>query len=69
MIAGILVEQIGEVIGKMEIITELEKGEIELDLLSGNDIEELEDTKEIDVDMINDELEKTQNIFIGEENE
>ncbi len=50
----------------MEIITELEKGEIELDLITKDD---LEDTKEIDVEKINEELEKTQNIFIGVENE
>ena len=50
----------------MEIITELEKGEIELDLITDED---LEVTKKIDVEKINDELEKTQELFLGEEDE
>ena len=41
----------------MKIVTELEKGEIELDLLTEED---LENTKEIDVKKISEELEKTQ---------
>ena len=50
----------------MEIITELEKGEIELDLITDDDLEE---TKKIDVNKINEQLEKTQNLLVGEENE
>ena len=50
----------------MEIITELEKGEIELDLFTSSD---LENTKEIDVEKIKEELEITQTIPIGDENE
>ena len=50
----------------MEIITELEKGEIELDLITDDDLEE---TKKIDVNRINEQLEKTQNLLVGEENE
>lgn len=56
----------------MEIVTELEKGEIELDLFNPKDleiVENLEDTMEIDIDQINEDLEKTQSINIGEENE
>ena len=49
----------------MEIITELEKGEKELDLMIPED---LEATKEIDIDKINEELEKTQIIELGEDN-
>ena len=56
----------------MEIVTELEKGEIELDLFNPKElevVENLEDTMEIDIDQINENLEKTQSIDIGEENE
>lgn len=50
----------------MEIITELEKGERELDLITDED---LEDTKKIDVQKINEELEKTKDLFVGVEDE
>ena len=50
----------------MEIITELEPGEEELDLWTPEDLEK---TQKVDVKKINEELEKTQNIFAGEENE
>jgi len=50
----------------MEIITKLEEGEEEFDLLT---LDELEKTQEIDVKKINDELEKTQILFGGEEDE
>ena len=50
----------------MEIITELEKGELELDLLTEED---LKDMKKRDVEKTKEDLEKTQSLIIGDENE
>ena len=63
---GILAEQIGVVIGKMEEFIELEEGEFDFDRITP---EELEVTQKIDVEKINEELEKTQPLIIGEEHE
>ena len=56
----------------MEIVTELEKGEIELDLFNPKDleiVENLEDTMEIDINQINEDLEDTMEIDINQINE
>ena len=63
---GILAEQIGVVIGKMEEFIELEEGEFDFDRITP---EELEVTQKIDVEKNNEELEKTQPLIIGEEHE
>jgi len=63
---GIPVEQIGVVIGKMDEFIELEEGEFDFDRITP---EELEITQKIDVEKINEELEKTQPLIIGEEHE
>ena len=66
MIVGIPEVQIGEVIGKMKEIIELEEGEFDFDRITRED---LEVTQKIDVEKINEELEKTQPLIIGEEHE
>ena len=66
MIVGIPEVQIGEVIGKMKEIIELEEGEFDFDRITRED---LEVTQKIDVEKINEELEKTQPLIIGENHE
>ena len=50
----------------MEEFIELEEGEFDFDRITP---EELEVTQKIDVEKINEELEKTQPLIIGEEHE